>query len=131
MNRWTAPLEVKVITGLLVGIALVHILISLILLSAPGSTVRVLFVPVTALVLGAIVAGGLAVPGRFPRFSQFSRYIGYAVIAIMALQHAFGMLAGTLWWLRIFFGLAAAGYIYAGVLLSSRPVLRHVGSAKA
>lgn len=131
MNRWTAPLEVKVITGLLVGIALVHILISLVLLSAPGSTVRVLFVPVTALVLGGIVAAGLAVPGRFPRFSQFSRYIGYAVIGIMALQHAFGMLAGTLWWLRIFFGLAAAGYIYAGVLLSSRPVLRHVGSAKA
>ncbi|QFU87742.1 hypothetical protein [Amycolatopsis sp. YIM 10] len=131
MNRWTAPLEVKVITGLLVGIAVVHILISLVLLSAPGSTIRVLFVPVTALVLGAVVAAGLAVPGRFPRFSQFSRYIGYAVIAIMALQHAFGMLAGTLWWLRIFFGLAAAGYIYAGVLLSSRPVLRHVGSAKA
>ncbi|UJW36198.1 hypothetical protein L3Q67_21800 [Saccharothrix sp. AJ9571] len=131
MSRRRAALEVKVITGLLLGIAVVHIVLSLVLLSAPGSTVRVLFVPVTSLILGAIVAGGLAAPDRFPRYARFSRYIGYAVVGIMALQHAFGMLAGALWWLRIFFGLAAAGYIYAGVLLSSRPVLRHVGSAKA
>lgn len=125
VRRWQAPVEVKVAASLLVGIALVYVLLGLVIVLTSDGSPRTLALPLTSLVFGALVAAGLAARNGFARIA------GFVVVVLFALVHVFTLMAGALLWFKIFGGLAAAGYIYAGVLLNSMPLRRYVLGEKA
>ncbi|WP_158888822.1 hypothetical protein [Amycolatopsis anabasis] len=125
MKFWQSPAEVKVVAGLLVGIGLVHTLLGVIIVSTSEASGRTVMLPITALVLGSLVAAGLAL--RMPS----SRIAGFAVVVIFAILHVLVLMAGELLWLKLFSGLAAAGYVYTGVLLNSMPVRRFLLGERA
>ncbi|SFB37022.1 hypothetical protein SAMN05216266_109126 [Amycolatopsis marina] len=120
IRSWQAPLEVKVTCGLLVGIPLVYLLLAVVLLTSPGAGTRVFLVPGTTLLFGLLVAAGIALR------MAFARVAAYAVVVIFGILHAFLLMGAELLWIKLFSLVAAAGYIYAGVLLSSGPVRRFV-----
>ncbi|WP_020671562.1 hypothetical protein [Amycolatopsis nigrescens] len=121
----SAPLEVKVTLALLVGCGLAYTLLGVLVLTTSEASWRSLLVPLTSLLLGLVAAGGLVL--RMPS----SRYAGFAVVSLFAVVHAFLLLGSELLWFKLFSLLAAAGYIYAGVLLNSMPVRRYVLGERA
>jgi hypothetical protein len=125
VRRWQAPVEVKVAASLLVGIALVHVLLGAVIVLTSDGSPRTLALPLTSLVFGALVAAGIAARNGFARIA------GFVVVVLFATVHAFTLMAGAFLWFKIFGGLAAAGYVYAGVLLNSMPLRRYVLGEKA
>jgi hypothetical protein len=124
-KSWKAPAEVKIVSALLLGIALVWALVWLIPVIDAGSSVRTILLPVTALVLGSLVVAGLVL--KMPS----SRIAGFAVTVLFALLHAFILLGAELWFVKLVSGLAFVAYGYAFVLLNSMPLKRHVLGVKA
>lgn len=119
-RRWNVAVEVKVTAALFPGVALLYVLLGVIMVTTSGASPRSLLLPVLSLLLGGLVTGGLAL--RMPS----SRFFGFGVGALLALLHVIVLLAAALWWVKIFSGLAAAGYVYAVVLLNSMPVRRYL-----
>jgi len=120
LKSWQAPIEVKIASGLLLGIALAWILIVLIPVLGADASGRTFILPVSSLVFGVLVVAGMAL--KMPS----SRIAGFVVTVLFGLLHALGLLSAELWWVKVFSGLAFAGYIYTMVLLNSMPVRRHV-----
>ena len=120
IRSWQAPTEVKVVCSLFVGVALAYLLLAVVMLTAPGASPRTILMPVTSLLFGVLVAAGIALR------MAFARIAGYAVVVIFGVLHAFFLMGAELLWVKLFSAVAAAGYIYAGVLLSSGPVRRFV-----
>ncbi|WP_370943078.1 hypothetical protein AB5J62_28905 [Amycolatopsis sp. cg5] len=120
-----AMIEVKIVVGLFLGIALAWtLLIAFEVLFVDARPLSFL-VPVASLILGGLVVAGMAL--RMPS----SRIAGFVVAGLFGLLHALFMLGAQLWWVKVFSGLAFAGYMYAAVLLNSMPVRRFVLGAKA
>ncbi|GAA5159797.1 MULTISPECIES: hypothetical protein [Amycolatopsis] len=113
-------LEVKVTVGLLLGLGLAYLVLGIVIVTTSEASPRTLLLPVASVVLGGLVAGGLVL--RMPS----ARFFGFAVTALLALLHAFLLLASAVLWFKVFSGLLAAGYVYAWVLLNSAPVRRHL-----
>jgi hypothetical protein len=125
MRSWQAPAEVKVTAGLLVGLPVAWALLDLIPVLSAGSGLAIYRMPALALILGGVVATGLAVKTGSARIG------GLVVAVVFALLHAFLLLAAALWWNKLFSGLSFAGYGYAFVLLNSMPLKRHILGARA
>ncbi|OZM70475.1 hypothetical protein CFN78_25280 [Amycolatopsis antarctica] len=119
------PAEVKIVCALLPGVGLAYVLLATIILLTSEASPRTLMVPLTTLLLGAIVAAGVA------RGMPFARLAGFAIVVIFGILHAFFLAAAATVVIKIFSILAAAGYIYSGVLLNSMPLRRFVLGAKA
>jgi hypothetical protein len=122
---WRAPVEVKVVAGLLLGVAVLWIALVVLMVTAADASGRTFLVPSTSLVLGALVVGGLVL--RMPS----SRFAGLGVVLLSALLHAFLLLGAQLWWVKVFSAAAFAAYVYSGVLLNSMPLRRHLHGANA
>lgn len=118
-------IEVKIVVALFLGIALAWTLLIAFEVIFVGARPLAFLVPVASLVLGGLVAGGVAL--RMPS----SRIAGFVVAGLFGLLHAFFLLGAELWWVKVFSGLAFAGYMYAAVLLNSMPVRRFVLGEKA
>ncbi|SFQ35666.1 hypothetical protein SAMN05421810_106264 [Amycolatopsis arida] len=114
------PVEVKVVVALLVGVALVYLALAGVMVASTAADARTLLMPATGLLLGGLVAGGIMLRNAFARMA------GFVVVVLFAVLHAFFLLAAALLWVKLFSLLAAAGYVYAGVLLNSRPLRRYV-----
>ncbi|WAL67318.1 hypothetical protein ORV05_05900 [Amycolatopsis cynarae] len=112
--------EVRVTIGLLLGLGLAYVALGAIIVTTSEASPRTLLLPLASLVLGGLVAGGLAL--RMPS----SRFLGFAVVALLAILHAFLLLASAVMWFKLFSGLLAAGYVYTGVLLNSGPMRRYL-----
>lgn len=121
---WAAPIEVRLTLALMLGLGLVHLLIAVILL-AGGGTPRVFVFPAAALLFGMLVSAGVLL--RMPS----SRIAAYVVIVLLALIHLLAALGGGLWFVKVFSWLAAAGYVYAGVLFGSGPFRRYLTGERA
>ncbi|MEC3980049.1 hypothetical protein [Amycolatopsis sp. H20-H5] len=124
-KAWKAPIEVKIVSAMLLGIALVWGLVWLIPVIGAGASTRTFLLPVTALVLGGLVVAGLAL--KMPS----SRLAGFVVTVVFALLHAFILLGAELWFIKVASGLAFFAYGYSFVLLNSMPLKRHVLGVKA
>jgi hypothetical protein len=120
VRSWQAAIEVKVTVLLFAGIGLAWTLIVLIPVLAANVTPRTFLLPVTSLVLGGLVAAGILLK------MSSSRIAGMVVAVLFGVLHALGLLAAELWWVKVFSGLAFAGYMYAAVLLNSMPLRRHL-----
>ena len=125
LKSWQAPIEVKITTCLLLGVGLAWGLIVLIPVLGANASTRTFLLPVCSLVLGGLVVAGLVL--KMPS----SRIAGFIVTALFALLHAIGLLSAELWWVKVFSGLAFAGYVYSLVLLNSMPLRRHLLGAAA
>lgn len=112
--------EVRVTIGLLLGLGLAYVALGAVVVTTSEASPRTLLLPLASLVLGGLVAGGLAL--RMPS----ARFLGFAVVALLAILHAFLLLASAVLWFKLFSGLLAAGYVYTGVLLNSGPVRRYL-----
>ena len=124
-NRRVAPPEVKIVCALLVGVGLAYVALAGVIILTSQASPRTLMVPLTTLLIGAIVAAGVA------RGMPFARLAGFAVVVIFGILHAFFLAAAATVLIKIFSVLAAAGYVYAGVLLNSMPLRRYVLGANA
>ncbi|MFG1647237.1 hypothetical protein ACGFMK_43745 [Amycolatopsis sp. NPDC049252] len=120
MKSWQAPVEVKVVAGLLVGLPVAWALLDLIPVLSAGSSLNIYRVPALALILGGVVTTGLAVKRGSARIA------GLIVTVVFALLHAFLLLGAELWFNKLFSGLSFAGYGYAFVLLNSMPLKRYL-----
>jgi hypothetical protein len=120
MKSWRAPVEVKVTSGLLVGLPVAWALLNLIPVLSAGSSLNIYRVPALALILGGVVTTGLAVKMGSARIG------GLVVTVVFALLHAFLLLGAELWFNKLFSGLSFAGYGYAFVLLNSMPLKRYL-----
>jgi hypothetical protein len=125
LKSWQAPIEVKITTCLLLGVGLAWALIVLIPVLGANASTRTFLLPVCSLVLGGLVVAGLVL--KMPS----SRIAGFIVTALFGLLHAIGLLSAELWWVKVFSGLAFAGYVYSLVLLNSMPLRRHLLGAAA
>jgi hypothetical protein len=125
LKSWQAPIEVKITTCLLLGVGLAWGLIVLIPVLGANASARTFLLPVCSLVLGGLVVAGLVL--KMPS----SRIAGFIVTALFGLLHAIGLLSAELWWVKVFSGLAFAGYVYSLVLLNSMPLRRHLLGAAA
>lgn len=124
-KSWKAPVEAKIVSALLLGIALVWTLVQLVPVLDAGASGRIFLLPVTSLVLGALVVAGLVL--KMPS----SRIAGFVVTVLFALLHAFILIGAELWFNKLVSGLAFAAYGYAFVLLNSMPVKRYLLAVKA
>jgi hypothetical protein len=120
VRNWQAPVEIKVACTLFVGIALVYLLLAVLMVMSAGASPRTMLMPVTSLLFGGLVAAGIALR------MAFARIAGYVVVVIFGVLHTFFLMGAELLWVKLFSLVAAGGYIYAGVLLSSGPVRRFV-----
>jgi hypothetical protein len=120
LSSWRVAAEVKVSIGLLFGLGLAYLLLGVVIVTTSEASLRTLLLPAASVVLGGLVASGLAL--RMPS----SRLLGFGVVALLALLHALLLLASVVLWFKLFSGLLAAGYVYAGVLLNSGPVRRYL-----
>jgi hypothetical protein len=125
MKSWQAPVEVKVVAALLVGLPVAWALLDLIQVLGAGSGLAIYRMPALALLLGGVVTTGLVLKMGSARIG------GLVVSVVFALLHAFLLLAAELWWVKLFSGLSFAGYGYAFVLLNSMPLKRHILGAQA
>jgi hypothetical protein len=125
LKTWKVPAEVKIASGLLLGIAVAWILVVLIPVLDAGASNRTFILPVISLVLGGLVVAGLVL--KMPS----ARIAGFGVTVLLGLLHALGLLSAELWWVKLFSGLAFAGYIYALVMLNSMPLRRYLLGAAA
>ena len=125
MKAWQAPVEVKVVAALLVGLPVAWALLDLIQVLGAGSGLDIYRMPALALILGGVVTTGLVLKMGSARIG------GLVVSVVFALLHAFLLLAAELWWVKLFSGLSFAGYGYAFVLLNSMPLKRHILGAQA
>ncbi|MEU5266246.1 hypothetical protein [Amycolatopsis sp. NPDC021455] len=125
MKSWQAPVEVKVVAGLLVGLPVAWALLDLIPVLSAGSGLAIYRMPALALILGGVVTTGLVLKLGSARIG------GLVVAVVFALLHAFLLLGAELWWVKLFSGLSFAGYGYAFVLLNSMPLKRHILGAQA
>ncbi|MFJ1764000.1 hypothetical protein ACIOD2_27045 [Amycolatopsis sp. NPDC088138] len=120
MKSWQAPVEVKVVAALLIGLPVAWALLDLIPVLSAGSSLSIYRVPALALILGGVVTTGLAVK------MGSSRIAGLIITVVFALLHAFLLLGAELWFNKLFSGLSFAGYGYAFVLLNSMPLKRYL-----
>ena len=118
-----AAVEVKVTAGLLLGLGLAYLVLGIVIVATSEASPRTVILPIASVVLGGLVAGGLAL--RMPS----SRFFGFGVAALFAILHAFLLLGSTVIWFKIFSGLLAAGYVYTIVLLNSGPMRRYLYGA--
>jgi len=125
VKSWEAPVEVKIVAGLLVGLPVAWALLDLIPVIGAGSGLEIYRVPALALILGGVVTTGLVLKMGSARIG------GLVVSVVFALLHAFLLLGAALWWNKLFSGLSFAGYGYAFVLLNSMPLKRHLLGAQA
>jgi hypothetical protein len=119
LKSWQVAVEVKLSAALLVGLGLLYFVAGVIIVSTSDASWRTLLLPVTSVVLGALAAGGMAL--KMPS----SRFAAFGVVALFALVHVLVLVAASVLLLKIFSGILAAGYVYAGVLLNSMPVRRY------
>ncbi|HVV08725.1 hypothetical protein [Amycolatopsis sp.] len=120
LSSWRVAVEVKVAIALLLGLGLAYLLVGIIIVTTSEASGRTLIMPVASVLLGGLVAGGLAL--RMPS----SRFFGFGVAALLGLLHAFLLLGGSVLWLKLFSAVLAVGYIYTWVLLNSGPVRRYL-----
>jgi hypothetical protein len=120
LKSWQAAIEVKIVSGLLLGVALAWALIVLIPVLGAHASGRTFILPVSSLVFGVLVVAGLVL--KMPS----SRIAGIVVAVLFGLLHALGLLSAELWWVKVFSGFAFAGYSYSLVLLNSMPLRRHL-----
>ncbi|TVT07394.1 hypothetical protein FNH07_16380 [Amycolatopsis bartoniae] len=106
--------------ALMVGLGLAYTLLGVIIVTTSEASPRTLLLPIASVVLGGLVTAGLAL--RMPS----ARFFGFAVAALLALLHAFLLLASAVLLFKLFSGLLAAGYVYAWVLLNSGPMRRYL-----
>ncbi|WP_328442983.1 hypothetical protein [Amycolatopsis sp. NBC_00438] len=125
MKSWRAPVEVKVVAALLIGLPVAWALLDLIPVLSAGSSLAIYRTPALALILGGVVTTGLAVKMGSARVG------GLVVTVVFALLHAFLLLGAELWFNKVFSGLSFVGYGYAFVLLNSMPLKRHLLGAEA
>ncbi|WP_410620113.1 hypothetical protein [Amycolatopsis sp. cmx-8-4] len=125
MKSWRAPVEVKVVAALLIGLPVAWALLDLIPVLSAGSSLAIYRTPALALILGGVVTTGLAVKLGGARIG------GLVVTVVFALLHAFLLLGAELWFNKVFSGLSFFGYGYAFVLLNSMPLKRHLLGAEA
>jgi hypothetical protein len=125
LKTWQAPIEVKIAASLLLAVALAWVLVVLIPVLGAHASTRTFILPVISLVLGVLVVAGLAL--KMPS----ARIAGFIVTVLFGLLHALGLLSAELWWVKLFSGLAFAGYIYALVMLNSMPLRRYLLGAAA
>jgi hypothetical protein len=125
VRSWQAPVEVKVVAGLLAGLPVAWALLDLIPVLGAGSGLAIYRMPALALLLGGVVTTGLVLKLGSARIG------GLVVTVVFALLHAFLLLGAELWWVKLFSGLSFAGYGYAFVLLNSMPLKRHLLGAQA
>ncbi|EOD59273.1 hypothetical protein [Amycolatopsis vancoresmycina] len=125
MKSWHAPVEVKVVAGLLVGLPVAWALLDLIPVLSAGAGLAIYRMPALALILGGVVTTGLVLKHGSARIG------GLVVSVVFALLHAFLLLGAELWFNKLFSGLSFAGYGYAFVLLNSMPLKRHLLGAEA
>lgn len=125
LRGWAAPAEVKIVCGLLTGVGLAYVLLATVIILTSDASGRTLMVPLTTLLFGVLVAAGVA------RGMPFARIAGFVVVVVFGILHAFFLAAAATIVIKVFSILAAAGYIYAGVLLNSMPLRRFVLGPKA
>jgi hypothetical protein len=125
MRSWPAPVEVKVVAGLLIGLPVAWALLDLIPVLSAGAGLAIYRMPALALILGGVVTTGLVLKMGSARVG------GLVVTVVFALLHAFLLLGAALWFNKLFSGLSFAGYGYAFVLLNSMPLKRHILGAEA
>ncbi|MTD53628.1 hypothetical protein GKO32_06465 [Amycolatopsis sp. RM579] len=106
--------------ALLVGLGLAYLVLGIVIVTTSDASPRTLLLPVASVVLGGLVAGGLAL--RMPS----ARFLGFVVAALLGLLHAFLLLAGAVLGFKLFSALLAIGYIYTWVLLNSGPMRRYL-----
>lgn len=120
LKSWRVAVEVKVAMALLVGLGLAYLVLGIVIVTTSDASPRTLLLPVASVILGGLVAGGLAL--RMPS----SRFFGFAVAALLGVLHAFLLLAGTVLWFKLFSAVLVVGYIYSWVLLNSGPMRRYL-----
>lgn len=120
LKSWQVAVEVKVAMALLVGLGLAYLVLGVVIVATSDASPRTLLLPIASVVLGGLVAGGLAL--RMPS----SRFFGFAVAALLGLLHAFLLLAGAVLWFKLFSAVLAVGYIYTWVVLNSGPMRRYL-----
>lgn len=120
LKPWRAAIEVKVTVLLYLGIAAAWVLIAAILVLAANASPRTFLLPVISLILGSLVAAGILL--KMPS----SRIAGIVVAVLFGVVHALALLSAQVWWVKVFSGLAFAGYVYAAVLANSMPMRRHL-----
>ncbi len=120
MKLKSVAIEVKLAMAMMVGLGLAYLALGIVIVTTSDASPRTLLLPVASVVLGGLVAGGLAL--RMPS----SRFFGFAVAAVLGLLHAFLLLAGAVLWFKLFSAVLAIGYIYSWVLLNSGPVRRYL-----
>ncbi|MEQ0564741.1 hypothetical protein ABJI51_37175 [Amycolatopsis sp. NEAU-NG30] len=125
MRSWQAPVEVKVVAGLLAGLPVAWALLDLIPVLGAGAGLAIYRMPALALLLGGVVTTGLVLKLGSARIGGLVVTVGFALL------HAFLLLGAELWWVKLFSGLSFAGYGYAFVLLNSMPLKRHLLGAQA
>ncbi|TNC24007.1 hypothetical protein FG385_19730 [Amycolatopsis alkalitolerans] len=106
--------------ALMAGLGLAYLALGIVIVTTSGASARTLLLPIASVVLGGLVAGGLAL--RMPS----SRFFGFVVAALLGLLHAFLLLAGSVLGFKVFSAVLAVGYIYSWVLLNSGPVRRYL-----
>ncbi|KAA9152913.1 hypothetical protein FPZ12_035980 [Amycolatopsis acidicola] len=120
LSSWRVAVEVKLAIALLVGLGLAYLVLCVVIVTTSDASPRTLITPVASVLLGGLVAGGLAL--KMPS----SRILGFVVAALLGLLHAFLLLAGSVLLLKLFSAVLAIGYIYTWVLLNSGPVRRYL-----
>lgn len=115
-----APLEIRLASALIGGIGAAFALIALLRLLAGAASANGTVTPVLSAVLGGAVAWGL-LAGR-----PAARVTGLVVLVLFGLLHALIAVSSGPWWIRVFSALAAAGYLYSGVLLGTRPAREYL-----
>ncbi|WP_235022670.1 hypothetical protein [Amycolatopsis alkalitolerans] len=120
MKLKSVAIEVKLAMALMAGLGLAYLALGIVIVTTSGASARTLLLPIASVVLGGLVAGGLAL--RMPS----SRFFGFVVAALLGLLHAFLLLAGSVLGFKVFSAVLAVGYIYSWVLLNSGPVRRYL-----
>lgn len=123
-GRARPPLEIRVSAALIGGIGVAFALVALLRLLGAASAASTV-TPLVSAVFGVLVAVGL-LAGK-----PAARVAGLAVLVLFAMLHALITLSDGPWWVRVFSGLATAGYLYAGVLLNTRPARDHLTGVSA
>lgn len=114
------PPEITVAAGLIGGIGIAFALLAIVRVLGTAAVTSAV-TPIVSAVFGAVVAVGL-LSGK-----AIARIGGFAVLVLFAMLHTLIAVADAPWWIRVFSALAAAGYVYAGVLLSTGPAREFLG----
>ncbi len=111
------PLEIRVALGIYLVGAAVFIAVGV----ARGDGAYAF--PIIAGVLACLAAAGL-----WTRW-QWAGQAAFLVSAVVALGHLLIVLDPVHWALRVLSGVLAAGHLYAGVLVMTKPAREYLGTA--